>query len=502
MSSLPEPSARHVLIFLFGIIFLQLFFRFHESKQTAFNHNPTDFNSQRTRLHHHPSVPLNLHGLDILDELTAHIIAVEAHRTFAESGLSDIHGTSIKNDTVGAKRIRDQIHCWTQHGSWVRQDEKSDKGALTSWSARKSHGDRRFGVCDTRFMEGLDRALGSPSNNDRHFLGEYDQKNGRWLVREAVKYRWVPDESICGPVAPIPNENTDTTPTTGLGDERSIYQLFDKEMFCEILAGRHLLVAGDTTQYQLYDSILSAVGSVSSCGDELNCRQSHQLCATSNVTFARNDFISVPWALDAIDDNNDYPSGLSIEQPWATTEMLQTYGIVLLNKGLIWKPDDKFLTELVFTMKHLWKFYPNVMILYRATPPVSNCTVLKEQREDETIAGDDGESIVPGLKIQRPLATTPERTRDSIDPARWFRPTLADVQRQNRMAKAIVESAGGIFLDTENMFAMRPDGRVGDGDCSLFCAPGPVDIYADLLFNTLRILPGPVQITELTKVEE
>ncbi|KAF9362736.1 hypothetical protein BGX34_005596 [Mortierella sp. NVP85] len=527
MPSLPEPTARHVAALLFGVLVVQLLFQFREPLQTTLNPPP----APKPRVHR-PSVPLNLQGLAVLDELAAHIAAVEAHRVFAESGLSEIHGTSIR-DPIAAKRIRDQIDCWTHHGSWVRQDEKADKGATTSWSARKPFGDRRFNVCDARFMESLDKmAVERPSpstTDDGHVMGEYDQQNGRWLVREAVKYRWVPDQSICGPVVPTSNKNTSgdtkdsnentdgntntTSPagTTGLGDERSIYQPFNPANFCEILGNRNLLMAGDISQYQLRDTILSAVGSFFSCISEQDCQQldPHQICTTSNLTFVRNDAISVPWALGKVDSNNgngngneDYQSGTPIEQPWATDEMLKRYRIVLLNKGLIWKPDDEFLSELVFTMKYVWKFYPGVMILYRATHPISDCATLKEQREDEAIAGDNGESIVPGATIQRPLTAAPNRTNDAVDPQKWLRPTLADVQRQNMMARVIVESAGGIFLDTENMFALRPDGRLGDGDCSRFCTPGPLDVYADLLYNTLRILPRQKRSTKpLTPTE-
>ncbi|KAG0223242.1 hypothetical protein B0O80DRAFT_460442 [Mortierella sp. GBAus27b] len=502
LPSLPEPNSRHVVLFLFGVIVVQLLYYFRDPIQTSLDRPYFVSNPSKPKTNtQHPSVPLNLHGLSVLDELAAHIVTVEAHRTFAESGLVDIHGSTIQNSPTVAKRIRDQIHCWTQHGSWVRQDEKNDKGAPTSWSARKALGDSQFNVCDARFIKGLNQR---PA--DGYKLGDYDQKNGRWIVREAVKYRWVPDESVCGPATPLTDGNTKEDPTaktqtTGLGDERSVYQPFDANKFCEILASRNMLVAGDTTQYQLYNSILSAMGSSFTCTGEQECHpyDPRQLCATSNIMFSRNDFISAPSALGTPDSNKEYPKGHTIEQSWATLDILPKYRVVLLNKGLVWKPDNEFLAELVFSMKHLWKFYPDHTILYRATHPPSDCATLKDKREDEAIAGDNGESIVPGATIQRPLTEPPSRTRDSSDPEQWHRPTLADIQRQNMMAKGIVESAGGIFLDTEYMFALRPDGRMGDGDCSRFCAPGPLDAYTDLLYNTLRILP-PMPENRMTEV--
>ncbi|KAF8929159.1 hypothetical protein BGZ58_009119 [Dissophora ornata] len=493
MPSLSDLGAHHVATFLVCIIFVQLIFYFHEPLLTTF-FDPSSLSlfshgQQQNVLdgsvsqNHHPSVPLTVEDYAFLDEIADVIAANENHRVFRETGLSDIHGTSIKNDAEGAKRIRDQILCWTRHGSWVRQDEGNDvrnKGAPTSWSARKHLGDRVYGKCDTRFSEALNRETG-PGEEEHHSLGDYDQKHERWIVREAVKYKWVPDESICGPTGEAVETNL-----TGLRDDRSTYQPFDANKFCEYLGERNVLIAGDLTQYQIHDSILSAVGTPFICNGETEClsRSPHELCQTSSLKFFRNDIISVPWAVDP--EHKDFPDGSTVEQAWATDPLLQEYTIVFLNRGQSWRPDDVFLQELVFTMRHLWTFYPDTIILYRATYHASNCAILKEQGEDEAIAGPDGQSIVPGTTIQKPLTTAPGRRGDVEDQP--YRPTLADVQRQNRLAKVVVESAGGIYLDTEEMFALRQDGRMGDGDCSRFCAPGPVDAYADLLYNTMRIL--------------
>ncbi|KAF9134484.1 hypothetical protein BGW39_006944 [Mortierella sp. 14UC] len=357
------------------------------------------------------------------------------------------------------------------------------------------------------------------------YLGDYDRTHDRWIVREAVKWRWVPDESICGPLkagsgAPEAQPTTATSPTTlGFKDDRAIYRPFEKKGFCESLQDRNILVVGDVTQYQLHDVILSATETEFSCHGEMGClhRRPHPLCHQDEeedpmleskdvaeidgelmkapyLKYVRNDLISVPWAVDP--ESSETPSGATIEQPWATKEMFAEYKIVLLNRGLHWRSDDEFLMELVFTIKYVWKFYSGTMILYRATHPVSNCTDLKEQNEDGALAGPDGqESVFEGTLLQQPLTVAPGRRQapgssssSSARESTTFRPTLADIQRQNRMAKAIVEAAGGIFLDTEDMFAKRPDGRMGNGDCSRFCAPGPLDAYADLLYNTFRLL--------------
>ncbi|KAG0350613.1 hypothetical protein BGZ54_003727, partial [Gamsiella multidivaricata] len=483
----------------------------------------------------------------ILDELVATIGYREAFRTFRDAGLTDIHGTSSIRNPGDAKLVRDQIECWTRHGEWVREDgieietetktEAETGTGRSAWAARKHLGNPSFvNVCDARFKKTLDQ------NASYGGFGEFDQIHQRWNVREAVKYRWVPDESICGPgtgteagTVPGPGpwpgtqsppgpprppgqaETNGATTVTAFRNETSIYQRFNVSQFCSSLYERNVLVVGDVTQHQIHDSILSAVGNPVPCTGELGCvdsKASNPICVNSTLSFVRNDLLSVPTALNNGDstttiinnsnnnnnnnsDDNDFSSGVLVEQPWATEEMFQKYRIVVLNKGLIWRTDVAFLTRLVSTIKYVWKWYPNVMFIYRATHPLSDCTVLKEQREDEAIAGPDGKSVVPGTKVQRPLEKALNRAWEDTKMT-IRRPTLADVQRQNRLAKLVVENAGGIFLDTEEMFARRPDGRVGDGgDCARFCAPGPIDVYAELLYNALRILPGPLPDDEI-----
>ncbi|KAF9143819.1 hypothetical protein BGX30_014664 [Mortierella sp. GBA39] len=514
---------------------------------------------------HHPDAKrLSLEAFEELDKLMEYIVEIEADRVFSKSRVGHIQGTRWRGG-VGAqgalaveqvRLIREQIHCWTRHGSWVRQDGQGQSRSQTSsssgnnngvtagpgtWAARRHRGDAKFGQCDAKLMESLDKDArkaaeggGDSTLKGDFYLGDYDQMYDRHIVREAVKWRWVPDESICGPVRTGQEQGqeqgggqggeggaTPPSPSTtlGFGDERSIYQSFDSDKFCESLQDRNILVVGDLTQYQLHDVILSATNTEFNCHGEMGClhRQPHPLCNQNQdreievndaaetdgelikapyLKFVRNDIISVPWAVDP--DLNEFPHGSTIEQPWATPEMIAEYKIVLLNRGLFWRNDDEFLMELVFTIKYIWKFHSGTMIIYRATHPVFNCTVLKEQNEDGALAGPDGrDSVFEGTLLQRPLTTAPGRrqaygfsssSESTATQTTRFRPTLADVQRQNRMAKAIVEAAGGIYLDTEDMFAKRPDGRMGDGDCARFCAPGPLDAYADLLYNTFRIL--------------
>lgn len=413
----------------------------------------------------HPTVPLTLKDFSALDTLADTIVKAEAYRVFEDKSAKKIHGSVIRGDAALVQKVRDQIRCWTTYGSWQRQDQE--------FTPLKHLGDSRFAKCDKTFMKALDR------EGNGHYLGEFDHTHDRFLVREAVKYRWVPDEAKCGP----------GPGTMGLQDQRAVYEAFTKPKFCEIMDERSFLVVGDVTQYQIHDVIASTFKSSFVCYGELGClhHSSHGLCNNVALKYARNDLLSVPWAVNPEDE--EFPSASTVEQAWATPDMLLKYKILVLNRGLIWRPDEVFMSELVFTMKHLWKFYPDTMVIYRATHPVSaNCSQFKNHGEDEAVANKNGESDAEGITLQKPLQTAPKRQEAAAGEKQEFRPTLADIQRQNRIAKAIVEAAGGIYLDTENMFALRPDGRMGDGDCARFCAPGPLDAYSDLLYNTLRLL--------------
>ncbi|KAF9409493.1 hypothetical protein BGZ94_001936, partial [Podila epigama] len=396
----------------------------------------------------HPGVPLSLEDLYKLDKLSETIAKAEAERVFghkvpgsAPAGKplaggeyvfdNYIHGTKIKNDPKDeakenlVDKVREQIHCWTTFGRWERQVDKE-------FRPLKHMGDSRFAKCDKAFIKALDQ------EGSGHYLGEYDHDNGRFMVREAVKYRWVPNESICGP-----NGSAAGTGQTkmGLQDERAVYKPFTKPAFCEVMERRNILVVGDLTQYQLHDVIVSAFESGFVCYGELGClgHSAHGLCPGVALKYAQNDLLSVPWAVDP--EKEEYPSASAVEQVWASPTMLGTFKVVLLNKGLIWRPDEVFMSELVFTMKELWKNNPDVLVIYRATHPVSNhCMDLKAQGEDEAIADDaTGESIIPGTKMATPLKEPPRREDQEMgaDGHEFYRPTLADIQRQNRIAKHI-----------------------------------------------------------------
>lgn len=59
----------------------------------------------------------------------------------------------------------------------------------------------------------------------------------------------------------------------------------------------------------------------------------------------------------------------------------------------------------------------------------------------------------------------------------------SETKRRNAIAKAVVEAAGGLYVDLAAMTELRPDSHVGGQDCVRYCIPGPLDATVQLLYN-------------------
>lgn len=64
----------------------------------------------------------------------------------------------------------------------------------------------------------------------------------------------------------------------------------------------------------------------------------------------------------------------------------------------------------------------------------------------------------------------------------------SETKRRNAIAKAVVESAGGLYLDLAAMVDRRPDGHLGGADCSRYCIPGPLDATVQVLYHVFLAL--------------
>ncbi|CAO3615719.1 unnamed protein product [Cunninghamella blakesleeana] len=260
------------------------------------------------------------------------------------------------------------------------------------------------------------------------------------LVRPETQYQWVPS-SASSTTCPL---QYNATPN----------------QWCSLLNGRHILLVGDLLQYQLHEIFLDALrDGPTVCFGELNCKD-HTLCSIpdTRLRYLRNDILlNNPKHVD----NEGHPSGSIITWPFVASNILKAYPIVILNRSPVIETDEQFITSLVRTMAHIRKTTPNTLIIYRSSPIGHPYC-------------DDADT---------PLGK--ELTRDELKklPFGW-----SELDRRNQIAKAIIEEAGGIFIDLASLVNVRPDGHVGKQDCTRYCIPGPLDSWMDVLYQLFKEL--------------
>ncbi|OBZ80919.1 hypothetical protein A0J61_11033 [Choanephora cucurbitarum] len=266
------------------------------------------------------------------------------------------------------------------------------------------------------------------------------RKTGAQGVREAVGYRW---QSKC--------------------DSLEI----DSANWCQVLNGRHMMLVGDLVQYQLHDVFLDSLrDGPAICFGELNCKD-HTVCTApypdTRLRYLRNDILSTRRKMNA---NKGHPTAEIIEWPFASATLQKHYPILILNRSPVRESDETFIKELIHTLRAL-RDGPaaNSLIIYRSSgighPFCDDATgPLKEP------LGDD---------VLRKL------------PFGW-----SELRRRNAIARAIVEAAGGVFVDLAALTDVRPDGHVGGHDCVRYCIPGPLDGWAQVLYQVFLGLENPL----------
>ncbi|KAI7900662.1 uncharacterized protein BX663DRAFT_152696 [Cokeromyces recurvatus] len=252
--------------------------------------------------------------------------------------------------------------------------------------------------------------------------------------REAIKYRWQPAEEC-----------------------RFEHQL-NLEQWCHILQGRHMLLVGDLVHYQFHEILLDAFrDDPTVCFGELNCKD-HTICKSPRDTrlrYIRNDVLSTIRKFQ--NRERGHPLANIIEWPFVTSNILSSYPILILSRSAILGDDDlSFTRRLIQTLKVIRETSPDTLVIYRSTfighPFCDDAHgPLQEVLKDEEL---------------RKL------------PYGW-----SEIKRRNAIAQAVVEAAGGVYLDLAAMIDLRPDGHVGGQDCLRYCIPGPLDATVQILYH-------------------
>ncbi|KAF1800999.1 hypothetical protein V8B55DRAFT_1530803 [Mucor lusitanicus] len=240
----------------------------------------------------------------------------------------------------------------------------------------------------------------------------------------------------------------------------------DAQHWCQVLRGRHLLLVGDLVQYQLHELFLDTLrDGPAVCFGELNCKD-HTVCEEpeTRLRYLRNDILSVRRKMD---QNHGHPTANVIEWPFTSSSIMRGYPVVILNRAPVIESDEKFIKGLIETLRVMRKANPNALVLYRSTgighPFCDDAT--------EPLARPLDDSYLKKL------------------PHGW-----SELERRNAMAREIVEAAGGVFIDLARLTNVRPDGHIGGQDCLRYCIPGPLDSWAQILYQVFLGLDGHLSI--------
>lgn len=156
------------------------------------------------------------------EELQQKMVLKAKERVASEfSSTVGIPGSIYHNDAINSAKFRERVDCWTTQGEWVQVPSR--KNIMPHFQ------DPLYGSCDRKFYK----------------------SNSKEEQREAVKYVW---KSKCDALEEVEEE-------------------MDRDQWCEVIQGRHLLLVGDLVQYQLHELFLDTLrDGPAVCFGELNCK--------------------------------------------------------------------------------------------------------------------------------------------------------------------------------------------------------------------------------------
>ncbi|KAG0036908.1 hypothetical protein BGZ82_003467 [Podila clonocystis] len=385
-----------------------------------------------------------------------------------------IPGTGINTPekTAQFRALMDQA---LNQGRWVYEADRDypDFGGATGWSKKKQ--------------------------NER----DRDVTIDRAPFPEAGKYHWEPLlTSSGGSDVDSPNAYSTTPWYTNR---------IQPEDFCRILGPRHILLVGDLIHWQLHDSIMyNMFDTPQICYGDIACHQGvgHPLCPLPNdvrLKFVRNDLLSP--ARQRNTKANETRTHHPVEMAWLKD--LKLKDTVILGAPHHVMKDQQFRKRLVQTLLKIRLKRPDALVIYRNNPMghpdcPSKFNGFNADKNKEPQIGSH--QVLQPSTPPKPGAWLSNRTTFGA-PAR---PLEHDIpveeileyplnwphyDRQNQMAKVIVEAAGGIYWNVATMTNRRPDGHVGGHDCLGYRRPGPTDEWAVSLYNVFKTIERVEQAT-------
>ncbi|KAG0042981.1 hypothetical protein BGZ83_011961 [Gryganskiella cystojenkinii] len=304
------------------------------------------------------------------------------------------------------------------------------------------------------------------------------------------------------------------------------------EDFCSVLGPRHIVLVGDLIHWQLHDSIMyNMFDNPQACYGDLACHigVGHPLCPLPNdvrLKFVRNDALSAVRLKKS--KRNETKTQDPVEMPWLKDVKLKD--TIILGAGHQTQNDQQFRKRLSDAMTKIRIARPEALIIYRNNPVGHPDCPSKangfnshkveqrrkaleqqqqQQQQQQHGAADSqkvfqfdskplsGSTGAPLAHNNSTFAAGPKPFDHDIPIAELLDYPLNWVHydRQNQMAKVIIEAGGGIYWNVATMTNMRPDGHVGGQDCLSYKRPGPTDEWAVSLYNLLKTIQKVEQET-------
>lgn len=284
---------------------------------------------------------------------------------------------------------------------------------------------------------------------------------------------------------------------------------FVRERACEFLAGKQIVVVGDSTVLQFFISLVHLLGGMFGRDVKhgyVTADLTASACAdTTRLVFIRSDLLlwthSVPdyhavqrcdgftilhpFVMRASRDadivllgvGHHVPRALMLAEKWshwAGKEVAKRARVGFFARNL-----NHTLTSLLARRAAWGRRDPASVVILGASTPVRGCarysTPLRDPLEAAIIAsGGDGDR---------------DRENVSTNELRWMQ-----YPRYNQLARALASALGTSFIDVAAPSALRPDGAMGgywpagdarQRDCVHYCLPGAVDTWATFLYNLI-----------------
>ncbi|KAF9166352.1 hypothetical protein DFQ26_008147 [Actinomortierella ambigua] len=443
------------------------------------------------------------------------------NRRVQRFGMADrIAGTKIQGPAA-TQRFRQLMDAALNKGRWVYEADRDypDFGGATGWNKKKKTERDRDPAIDRPPFPEAGKYHWEPS-----VLSGQD-----WDAKRSGMNK-VDEEGAHGNSNSNEDNNNNGNHNDRVGWYSSRVQPSD---FCRLLGERHLVLIGDMIHWQLHDAMLyNMFDNPQACYGDLACHLGvgHPLCPLPHdvrMKFVRNDLLST--LKPKMSRLNETKAQNPVEMSWLRDLKLKDT-VILGATHFHPFSDGEFRRRLTDVFTKIRRIRPDTLVIYRnraighphCPSKANNFNMAyhdhrrlpnppqpKPRPQPDTALSPRAQQLRKIFALQQSLLDVqvipPGRPpMPPVELPRWRAQPLESAvpveellhypldwvhaERQNQMAKMIVEAAGGIYWNVATMTDLRPDGHRGDQDCLLYRRPGPTDEWAVSLYNLFRTI--------------